>query len=263
MSKDPGNADRRTPRAVAIVLFLIAAMVVLATVAAAQSEVEEEQIDEDAPEIVQTGADLYGEHCAICHGVAGRGTDDAPAIQDAPPALIDFVIRTGRMPLPNPNARVQRRPPVLDEDEREAIVAYVRTFGPEEPETPEVDPEAGDLVHGREIYETNCIACHSPFAGGIAVSQEDIAPALGPASPVEIAQAIRTGPGVMPRFAENTLSEHDVDSVINYLLYLRDRPSPGGVRFGRSGPVTEGLLAWFVGLGLLTLMAYFIGEKRE
>jgi ubiquinol-cytochrome c reductase cytochrome c subunit len=54
-----------------------------------------------------------------------------------------------------------------------------------------------------------------------------------------------------------------VDSVISYVMFLRDRPAPGGVRFGRSGPVTEGLMAWFVGLGLLTVMAYFIGEKRE
>jgi ubiquinol-cytochrome c reductase cytochrome c subunit len=256
-----GRPDRRTARAVAIVLSLVFATALIATIASAQQT--EEPVEEDAPEIVQAGADLYGEHCAICHGVAGRGTEDAPPITNAPPALMDFVIRTGRMPLPNPNARVERREPVLDDDEREAVVAYGRTFGPEEPDVPDPDPEAGDLVLGRELYETNCIACHSPFGGGIAVSQEDIAPALGPADEVEIAQAIRAGPGVMPVFGPEHLDEHDVDSVIRYVMFLRDRPAPGGVRFGRSGPVTEGLMAWFVGLGLLTVMAYFIGEKRE
>src|SRR5688572_11748302 len=29
---------------------------------------------------VEAGGELYGEHCADCHGAAGEGTDDAPAL---------------------------------------------------------------------------------------------------------------------------------------------------------------------------------------
>jgi ubiquinol-cytochrome c reductase cytochrome c subunit len=66
----------------------------------------------------------------------------------------------------------------------------------------------------------------------------------------------------MPVFSEAVLTDHDLDSVIRYLFFQRDRPV-GGVNVGRSGPVTEGLVAWFVGLGLMLVMAYFIGERRE
>lgn len=256
----------RTSRAVALVLTLLVAGSLLVTVAAAQEtqprEDDAAQDGEDAAGLVQRGNDLYGAHCGICHGTEGRGTADAPAIQDASPALIDFVVRTGRMPLPHPDARSMRREPVLDDEARAALIEYVRTWAEDEPEIPSPDPARGDLSHGRELYETNCIACHSPFGGGIAISQEDLAPALAPADPVEIAEAVRTGPGVMPPFSEDVLDEHDLDSVIRYLLFLRERPR-GGLAFGRSGPVTEGLVAWFVGAGLLLAMAYFIGERRE
>jgi ubiquinol-cytochrome c reductase cytochrome c subunit len=67
----------------------------------------------------------------------------------------------------------------------------------------------------------------------------------------------------MPVFSPEVLDDHDLDSMIRYLLFLRDRPQPGGIQLGRSGPVTEGLVAWFVGLGLMLVMAYFIGERRE
>ncbi len=256
---------QRTPRVVTVALVAISLLALLGTVAAAQQGTEptegrEPQREQDE-ELVQRGNDLYGAHCAICHGAEGRGTSDGPPIQDASPALVDFVIRTGRMPLPHPEARNVRRDPALGEDAREAIVAYVRTFAADEPEIPSPDPGRGELVEGRELYETNCVACHSPFAGGIAVSQEDLAPPLAPADPVEIAEAVRTGPGVMPVFSESVLSEEEMDSLITYLLFLRDRPT-GGFTFGRSGPVSEGLAAWFVG-GLLMVVAYFIGERRE
>jgi ubiquinol-cytochrome c reductase cytochrome c subunit len=44
---------------------------------------------------------------------------------------------------------------------------------------------------------------------------------------------------------------------------LRDRESPGGVSVGRSGPVSEGFVAWLVGLGLLGIVMYLLGEKAS
>lgn len=213
--------------------------------------------------LVTRGRNLFGDECATCHAIEGRGIEgQAPAINSAPPALIDFVIRTGRMPLPDPNSPSVRRPPTLTAEQRRAIVAYVKTFAPNEPAIPEVEPDRAGLAHGREIYESNCIACHSAFGKGIAVSQTDIAPGLEAASPVEVAEAIRVGPGVMPVFGSEVLDEDDVNAVIAYINFLEDRPSPGGLTFGRSGPVTEGLIAWGLGLSLLLVAIYLIGERR-
>lgn len=240
-----------------MVIAVMASIALGATVATAQSG------EEQGSDVAQRGLDIYSAQCATCHGAEGRGIPNvAPSIQNASPALIDFVIRTGRMPLPDKNAAVIRRQPELTPQQRRAVVAYVRTFADDEPEIPDPDPEAGDLAHGREIYGSNCIACHSASGRGIAVGQSDVAPALFAASPVEIAEAIRVGPGVMPVFGEDSLNEEDVNSVIAYIRYLEDRPTPGGATIGRSGPVTEGFVAWLLGTVGLLVAAYFIGEHR-
>ena len=263
-SPSGGHRRRRSSRAVALVLVALAAFALVGTVAQARTESDTEVSDEA---MVTTGNQIWGAECAVCHGADGAGIEgQGPDIRNrASPALVDFVVRTGRMPMPAPDAPVIRRAPALNEAQREALVAFIREaeWTPKEPEIPEVDPEGGNLAHGREVYETNCIACHSPFGRGIAVSQNDIAPALNAAEPIEIAEAIRVGPGVMPLFSDRTLTEEDVDSVITYIEFLRERPNPGGLTAGRSGPVTEGIIAWVVGIGGLLVVAYFFGERRE
>src|SRR5205814_5129624 len=48
------------------------------------------------------GAALFLHSCASCHGPQGAGTLNGPDIRSAGAALADFVLRTGRMPLPAP-----------------------------------------------------------------------------------------------------------------------------------------------------------------
>lgn len=251
--------DHRTPRVVVVAILLIAASALAATLLRGDDRVAHAQ-----EEPTQEGLDLFGAHCATCHGAEGRGIEgQGPNIQDASPALIDFVIRTGRMPLPSPDAPSIRREPRLDDRERRAIVAYFAdSIGPDEPDVPEVDHELGDLARGQSLYEENCIACHSAFGNGVAVSEQDIAPPIHAASPVEIAEAVRVGPGVMPVFGAEQIDEEDMDALIRYVLYLRDPASPGGASFGLSGPVTDGIFA-FLGTALLVVAIVFIGERRR
>ncbi|MBW3579054.1 MAG: c-type cytochrome [Actinobacteria bacterium] len=218
------------------------------------------------PQLVARGRELFGSQCATCHGAGGRGgvRTDAPPLRDASPAMIDFVIRTGRMPPPRPDAGSVRRPPRLYDEQRLAIVAYVKTFARTEPAIPDPDPQRGDLSHGRELYEANCIACHSALGRGIAISQRDIAPDLDPSSPVEIAEAVRVGPGVMPVFETGVISDDELNDLIRYIVWLtEERERPGGLTIGRSGPVTEGFVSWGFGLVLLLIAMYFIGEHRR
>ncbi|MGH3442536.1 MAG: c-type cytochrome, partial [Nitriliruptorales bacterium] len=247
-------------------LGLIVAGALAATAATAQTPAGTE-----APEdgIVQRGEALYSQHCATCHGAEGRGSVRAgievPPVQDASPALVDFVIRTGRMPMPNIEAGSVRRRPVLDDEQRRALVAYFQTFAADAPHVPVVDADRGDVAEGRDVYVRNCVACHGAFGRGIAISQEDIAPGLLDAAPVEVAEAVRTGPGVMPVFGKEIISDPEVASVIAYVDFVTrqaERPA-GGLTIGRSGPVTEGLVAWGVGFVLLVVAIYFIGEARR
>jgi ubiquinol-cytochrome c reductase cytochrome c subunit len=88
------------------------------------------------------------------------------------------------------------------------------------------------------------------------------APGLGQATPLEIAEAVRIGPGAMPRFGEGSLSDEQLDDVVRYVRYLdTDLPHPGGFQLTGIGPVVEGLIAFVVGLGAMLLFARWIGSR--
>lgn len=235
-------------------------------VAAAQDA--SEATTEPDPSLVRRGEQLYGAHCALCHGAQGVGLEASgpsggPPLVGVGAASVDFMLRTGRMPATDQRAALVRRAPVFDGAEREALIAYITSLGDHEgPGIPDVDGwEDASLSEGLELFTSNCAACHGPTAAGIAVGQRDVSSSLDVASPLEIAEAIRTGPGVMPLFGEETMSDEQVAEVVAWVMNLRDRNSPGGIQFGRSGPVTEGVVAWVIGFGLLGIVMYLLGEK--
>ena len=114
-------------------------------------------------------------------------------------------------------------------------------------------------MDGQALFIENCAACHGATAAGGAVGNEALAPSLSAASDVQIAEAMITGPGQMPPF---DFTDGQVNDLVNFIDYLRDEPRPGGADIGGIGPVPEGFVAWFVGLGSLLLISRFIGSKR-
>jgi ubiquinol-cytochrome c reductase cytochrome c subunit len=208
----------------------------------------------------ERGRDLYLTHCASCHGVEGGGTAEGPSLLGAGAAAVDFQLSTGRMPLARPGAQAVRKPPAFGPRERAALVAYVASLGAGPP-VPEIDPEAGELARGGELFRENCAACHG-FAGrGGALSNGSEAPSLVEASPLEVAEAIRIGPGRMPVFGPETLGVEQVNSIVRYVGYLRRPDNRGGLGLGLLGPVPEGLVGFF-GLGMVALMCRWI-ERRH
>jgi ubiquinol-cytochrome c reductase cytochrome c subunit len=165
------------------------------------------------------------------------------------------------MPLDEPRAVAERKPPAYSPAEIADLTAYVASLGPGPP-IPVVRPEAGDLAVGGQSYTANCAACHNSAGSGGALGQAVFAPGVRQATPVQIAEAIRTGPGAMPVFGPDTLDDHDVDSIVRYLLYLREADDRGGAPLGRLGPVPEGLVAWLVGLGPMLGAAFWIGTRQ-
>ena len=71
-------------------------------------------------------------------------------------------------------------------------------------------------------------------------------PALDGLTDVEIAEAVRAGPYVMPKFSPQAISNAQLDSIIRYLDYAEHPQDPGGWSIGRIGPVPEGLVAWLI-----------------
>lgn len=207
------------------------------------------------------GQRLFEVGCSTCHGLDGQGTANGPTLEGVGPAAVDFMLSTGRMPLSNPGVQPDRQEVAFTRDQMDAIIAYVASIAPGGPEIPDVRPDDGDLPTGAALFLANCAACHGAGASGDSVGGGEIAPSLHPADATQIGEAIRVGPGVMPRFSERTLSEADVNSIARYLLWLRDHGDEGGLQLGRVGAVAEGLVAAVVGLGLLLLVIRLTGSK--
>ena len=209
-------------------------------------------------QITEATTQLYTANCASCHGVNGQGAAAGPPLIGVGAASVDFYLRTGRMPLGAPGQRPVRQEPVFNEEQIQALVEYVASFGPG-PSIPTVQG-GGDVRRGFELYTANCAACHAATGAGNVVGGGAAAVGLSNAKPEEIAEAIIIGPGVMPPF---TLSDEDREAVIAYVDFLRTAPTPGGAPLGGVGPVAEGFVGVLIGLVGLVLIARFVGSRRS
>lgn len=240
----------RALRRLAVAAGLVAVLMAVGGAASAQGE-------DDA---VQEGRELFLISCSSCHGIDAQG-GYGPSLIGAGAALPDFMLSTGRMPLAAPGLQSVRKPPAFTEEEIASIVAYVDSLGGGVP-IPDVQPQRGDLGEGGDLFRENCAACHSSAGAGGALPLGIRAPSLHQATATQIGEAIRTGPGPMPDFSEAVLSERDVDSIAAYVGYLQESDDPGGLPLGRRGPVTEGVVAWVIGIPLLLLTTMWIERFR-
>jgi ubiquinol-cytochrome c reductase cytochrome c subunit len=206
------------------------------------------------------GQTLYLQTCSTCHGPIGEGTDQGPAIIGLGSANYDFQMSTGRMPLAAPGTQGIRRPPVLTQAQIAAIDAYLVSLDPSGMPIPAVDVSAGSLSAGSQTYIQNCAPCHSSSGNGGAVGPQ-VAPGLHQATPTQIAEAVRIGPGTMPVFDERTVTDDQLNSLVRYVLYLRKPSSPGGLDLGNYGPIVEGFVALFIGLVAIILVSRYIGAR--
>lgn len=226
------------------------------------------------------GVATYQRDCAWCHGNAGQGTANGPSLVGGSngEALTDLMLRTGRMPIDSPVQKdALHQAPIYDDRQIAAIVGFVRTFGASGPAIPTVDLARGSLTEGLQLYQADCAACHSvtgeggvlgtgkaAVINGFTVARQGlVAPSLLRSSPLEVAEAIRTGPPGMPVFGPAVLTDDQVDAVTRYVAYLQTAPDRGGLGLGRIGPVAEGAVAWVVGLGVLLLLVRWIGTSMH
>jgi ubiquinol-cytochrome c reductase cytochrome c subunit len=209
--------------------------------------------------------------CATCHGANGNGTARGPNLRYIGPAAIDFQLSTGRMPAPlwnassfvssSPGSAQERRPPRYSAATIRALVTYVTELtGDRGTPIPRVDLSRGDLAKGGSLYQLQCASCHAWSGNGGALLHRE-APPTHPATPLQVAEAVRTGPGNMPTFGRAALTDAQLQSLVRYVRYL-DRPDDrGGSPLWHLGPLAEGAIAVFVGLGLLLIAVRWIGTR--
>lgn len=215
---------------------------------------------QEEPQMVR-GQRLYAANCASCHGRFGGGTAQGPTLLGVGEAAVDLQLSTGRMPIADPDVQPVRSAPAFPAEDIEALVAFVASLGPPGPPIPTVDAARGTLARGRQVYAANCLACHGAGGQGANVGAANLAPPLAPATSTQVAEAVRIGPGVMPPFGEEVLGQEDLDSLVRYVLFLREAEGRGGQELGRVGPVMEGFIAWFIGMGLLVLAIRLTGTR--
>jgi len=214
---------------------------------------------------IAQGKMLFQEGCATCHGTNGAGTTDAPNIQNVGAAGAHFQIMTGRMPMATNAQQSRRGKPQFTEEQAQAIAAYVGSLGngPAIPTPDQYAWENADLAQGGEVFRTNCAQCHSFSGQGGALTWGKAAPNLMKATPIQIYEAMISGPNNMPIFSDKTITPADKAAVIKYIETLKTPKNPGGLDLGRTGPVTEGLFLWTVGFGVLIAVAVWIGVKAK
>jgi ubiquinol-cytochrome c reductase cytochrome c subunit len=214
----------------------------------------------------QQGRELFVTGCSSCHGLSGTGvtapdgSERGPSLEHSGEALAYYMLSTGRMPLGSSEEISRRKEPAYDDRQITDLVAYVGTLG-DGPPIPHVDLAAGDLAAGGELYRGNCQACHSATGAGGALSYGQAAPSLSQATPTQVAAAIRTGPGQMPVFGDDTFTDREVDSIAKYVRYLEHPDDRGGLSLGRLGPIPEGFVIWVLGMGLLLVICTWIGGR--
>jgi len=212
-----------------------------------------------SPALVAEGYNLYENGCSSCHGIALHGTPGvAPSLIGVGAGPVDFYLSTGRMPLANPRDEPLRTRALYNRTQIDAIIAYIVRFGG--PPAATADPSKGNLALGLHEYTLNCAGCHQSVArGGLTLGA--VVPNLDQATSQQIAEAVRMGPYLMPHFSAQQIDQHELDSIARYVLWTRHPDNAGGWGIYNIGPIPEGMVAWFIGLAALVIVARLIGER--
>jgi len=218
--------------------------------------------------LIALGNALFQENCASCHGtqangVPANGTSGAyPNLVGVGSATVDFWIESGRMPAADPRAvQAIRHQPRLTHDQALAIAAWVNSLDPSYPAVPSPNLAIANSADGAALFALNCAACHTIEGDGDALAASTYAPSLRNIPAAQVVEAIRTGPGNMPRFTGN-LSDYQVNDIAKYVTTEIQHPNnPGGLGLGGLGPVAEGFVGLALGVGLLALFGYWVGER--
>jgi cytochrome c oxidase cbb3-type subunit 3 len=111
------------------------------------------------PAALKVGRNLFNDNCILCHGSDAGGATGFPNLADkdwlwgGSAENVEATISNGRQ------AAMVAWKDVLGEQGVEDVLAYVLTLSGR-------SVPAGDVAHGKEMFTTNCIACHGEAGTG-------------------------------------------------------------------------------------------------
>lgn len=218
------------------------------------------------PAQVRKGKDIYKQTCISCHGKNLEGEKDrGPSLVGVGSSAVYFQTSTGRMPMMRQEAQAKRKPPVLKPDQIDALMAYIESEGGGGPQNPKQSGAAlrgKDTARGGQLFRLNCASCHNFTGRGGALSSGKFAPDLDNVSEKQIYTAMQSGPQNMPKFSDRQLTKTEKQDIVGYIKSVTDgNNNPGGASLGGFGPVSEGLIAWIVGMGVLVGVTLWMGVK--
>ncbi|UQT59006.1 c-type cytochrome [Streptomyces durmitorensis] len=258
------SARRRHPLAAVVVLLL--ALAATGGLYAAFAPADKAQADDTAQSLaIDEGKKLYSVGCSSCHGTGGQGSTDGPSLVGVGAAAVDFQVSTGRMPLQQPGAQAPKKKAIYNQAQIDQLAAYIASLGagPTIPTEKQYSPDGADIAKGGELFRTNCAQCHNFTGEGGALTKGKFAPSLEDVSPKHIYEAMQTGPQNMPSFPDTIMPEKNKKDIIAYLDAVNGEQteSPGGLKLGGLGPVSEGLFGWIFGLGSLIAVAVWVAAR--
>jgi ubiquinol-cytochrome c reductase cytochrome c subunit len=249
-----------------LAVALLAALPAPAALASSPPPIVRPESEGNVPP-AQLGRQLFAGNCARCHGGRGEGVtsrsgDEGPPLIGVGRLATDFYLRTGYMPLGHVPDQPERHPVQFSEREIAALEDYVDSLGGGTPggPIPKPDPAAGSVSQGLQLFTEHCAGCHQAVAQGGVVTGARVPP-LDQATPVQIAEAVRIGPYVMPKFDHKDITDDELNSIVRYVTYAQHPQDEGGWGIGHLGPFPEGMVAWGVAAILLVGICMLIGER--
>jgi ubiquinol-cytochrome c reductase cytochrome c subunit len=97
--------------------------------------------------------------------------------------------------------------------------------------------------------------------GGVATGAR--VPPLTQATPREVAEAVRVGPYLMPRFTASELTPTQLNDVVAYVQYTKHPDDRGGWSLGDLGPWPEGMVTWLLAGSVLVALCCVFGRRAR
>ena len=190
----------------------------------------------------ETGANLFENNCAVCHGEQGKGGTGVPlALPDFQRQVSDeFLYTTIRMGRPG---RVMPAFTRLSDAEVHQIIDYIRSFTHVEKPKNNTARIQGNIEHGKQLFAQDCAACHGDHGQGgkgtgVTFSRPRDLPILAPAlnNPGFLASATdtmikqtllqgREGTPMNP-FKGKKVKDQDINDIVSYVRSFQQAQKP-------------------------------------
>jgi ubiquinol-cytochrome c reductase cytochrome c subunit len=211
------------------------------------------------------GKQLYETSCITCHGANLQGVENqGPSLIAVGGAAVYFQVSTGRMPATGQGANEQRKTAKFDDAQTRAIADYVQSVGGG-PEMPTGNLRGADssIAEGGELFRINCASCHGTTFKGAPLSAGKFVPSLNDSTDEQLYAAMVSGPENMPVFSNNQVPLDQKKAIIAYVQTIKASNDPGGAGLDRIGPVSEAIVLWVCGVGVLMVVILWIGAKTQ